>query len=315
MISLLKPLPIHNGLSLTVAHPIPANDQFFIGACHAVVFGLDTYNKQITGIVPKRQLFYSNNQDSPKLVADIRQCSLEFENSNVDTLESILRLDPEFLIALQGKAYEYGAKRAFSWCYKNTPLFNTFINAGFIPTGEFPDLSENLTVQRFYKDLVPCSSNLNNPAYAKLSISEECDADYTEVHISDLLNNPDSFGIFIHDTESQSVKGGILGTIYKAEKKGTPCGYINFLWVNSSLRAENFERNGSGLGKLLMKEAEKLFKEQGVQYAQATTNGFQAPGFYKKLGFVMVKSCRGHLLLKDGSLNDVFECTKKIVDF
>ena len=308
-----SPLTSYKGLSLTIAHPIPVDDPFFVEACRTVIFGLDTYNKQITGIIPKRQLFYTDNEGSAKLIADIRQYSLEFDNSNVDTLESILESDPEFLLVLQAKSYEYGARRAFSWCYRDTPLFDSFINAGFIPTGEFPDLMEGAIVQRFYKDLEPYSSSLYNPTCPKISISEECDADYTEEHVDHLLGNPESFGIFIHDRKGKSIKGGIMGTVYMAEKKGTPCGYINFLWVDGSLRGANSQKKG--LGKLLMKEAEKLFKEQGVQYAQATTNGFQAPGFYEKLGFVMVKSCPGHLLLKDGSLDDVFECTKKLSEF
>lgn len=303
-------LPSHDGLSLTIAHPIPADDPFFVKACRTVVLGLDAYNKQITGIIPKRELFYSDNQGSPKLVADIRQYSLVFDNSNVDTLESILASDPEFLMALEGYGYKHGARRAFSWCYRDTPLFDTFINAGFIPTGEFPDLEVNKIVQRFYKDIEPCSLKLNNQIHSKIFISEECDADYTEEHVSDLLNNPDSFGIFIQDINDQSIKGGILGNIHKAKTKGIPCGYINFLWVDDSLRTGNFQKKG--LGKLLMEEAENLFKQQGAKYAQAATNGFQAPGFYEKLGYEMAKSCPGHLILNDGSIDDVFDCTKKL---
>lgn len=307
---LSKPLPMHDGLRLIVAYPIPSNDPFFIEACRTVVFGLDAYNKQITGIMPKRQLFYIDNKDSPKQIADIRQYSLEFENSDVDILESILASDPEFLETLEAKAYEYGARRAFSWCYQDTPLFDTFIDAGFIPTGEFPDLLENLTIHRFYKDLDPCSSSLNNQTDSKIFISEECDADYTEDHISDLLNNPNSFGIFIQDTKGKKIKGGIMGDIYKAEAKGISCGYIHFLWVDGVLRTGNPQKKGRGLGKLLVMEAEKLFKEQGAKYAQATTNGFQAPEFYEKLGYSVVKSCPGYLILKDG-IHDIFECTKK----
>lgn len=303
-------LPSHDGLSLTIAHPIPADDPFFVEACRTVVLGLDAYNKQITGIIPKRELFYSDNQGSPKLVADIRQYSLAFDNSNVDILESILESDPEFLTALEAHAYKHNARRAFSWSYKDTPLFDVFINAGFIPTDDFPDLEVNKIVQRFYKDLETSPSNINNQIHSKIFISEECDADYTEEHVSDLLNNPDSFGIFIQDINDQSIKGGILGNIHKAKTKGIPCGYINFLWVEDSLRADNLQKKG--LGKLLMEEAENLFKQQGAKYAQAATNGFQAPGFYEKLGYVMVKSCPEHLLLKDSTIDDVFDSTKKL---
>lgn len=39
-----EPLSTHDGLSLTIAHPIPTDDPFFIEACRTVIFGLDAYN-------------------------------------------------------------------------------------------------------------------------------------------------------------------------------------------------------------------------------------------------------------------------------
>lgn len=304
-----KLLSSHDRLRLMIAHPIPQNDPFFVEACRTVVFGLDAYNKQITGIIPKRQIFYSVNQGEPKFIADIRQYSLEFDNSNVDTLESILDSDPDFLAVLQAYAYEYGARRAFSWCYRDTTLFDIFIDQGFIPTGDFPDLLENLTIQRFYKGLEPCPMDVNQQLHGKLLISEECDADYTEEDVCDLLNDPDSFGIFLQDDKDQSIKGGVMGTIHKAETKGISCGYVDFLWVDSALRTGDSQK--TGLGKILMGEAEKLFRQQGAKYAQSTTNGFQAPVFYEKLGYTVIKSCPGYLALEDG-LHDIFECTKKL---
>lgn len=304
-----KSLKTHPVLSLTIVHPIPTDDPFLVEACRTIVFGLDAYNKHVTGILPKRQLFV-DHQGSPKLIADIRQYALEFENSNVDILETIISSNPEFLSALEAFAYAHGARRAFSWCYKNTPLFDVFVDAGYIPTGEFPDFEVNAIVQRFYKDLISNPARLDNPVSSRLSLSDDCDADYTQVHVTDLLNNSKSFGIFLFDPTDQSIKGGILGYIYKAENKGIPCGYINFLWVDGSYRSQNSQTK-RGLGKMLMMHAEKLFKQQGVTYAQVTTNGFQAPGFYEKLCYTMVKSCPGHLILESGSY-DVFEGTKKL---
>jgi GNAT superfamily N-acetyltransferase len=53
---------------------------------------------------------------------------------------------------------------------------------------------------------------------------------------------------------------------------------IHHLWV-----AE--ERRGHGLGQCLMEAAEQEARRRGCRHAHLTTYGFQAPGFYARLGF------------------------------
>ena len=53
---------------------------------------------------------------------------------------------------------------------------------------------------------------------------------------------------------------------------------IKYLFVDESLR-------GSGVGRSLMERAEAEAKERGAKYAFVDTFSFQAPGFYKKLGY------------------------------
>ena len=53
---------------------------------------------------------------------------------------------------------------------------------------------------------------------------------------------------------------------------------IKYLFVDGSLR-------GQGVGRSLMERAETEAKARGAKYAFVDTFSFQAPGFYKKLGY------------------------------
>lgn len=44
---------------------------------------------------------------------------------------------------------------------------------------------------------------------------------------------------------------------------------------------------GRGIGKRLLAEAEGLFPDREVDYIHLVTNGFQAPGFYEKCGYIL----------------------------
>ena len=59
--------------------------------------------------------------------------------------------------------------------------------------------------------------------------------------------------------------------------------FIDFLFVDESLR-------GQGIGKKLIAYIEENAKENGCKYSFVSTNGFQAPGFYPKLGYINVFS-------------------------
>ena len=54
--------------------------------------------------------------------------------------------------------------------------------------------------------------------------------------------------------------------------------FVDLLWIADKYR-------GKGLGKTLMTKAEAEAQKRGVQNAYLSTFSFQAPGFYKKLGY------------------------------
>ena len=55
--------------------------------------------------------------------------------------------------------------------------------------------------------------------------------------------------------------------------------YIDDLWIDSKHR-------NCGYGSLLVEELENTFRDEGFNNINLVTSAFQAPGFYRKCGFV-----------------------------
>jgi GNAT superfamily N-acetyltransferase len=72
--------------------------------------------------------------------------------------------------------------------------------------------------------------------------------------------------------ERENVAAGLAGETY--------CGwlFIRYLWVSEGLR-------GQGIGRMLMGAGEEKALERGCHSAWVDTFSFQAPAFYRKLGY------------------------------
>jgi GNAT superfamily N-acetyltransferase len=75
----------------------------------------------------------------------------------------------------------------------------------------------------------------------------------------------------LKDTDGEIV-GGVIGATYWDWL------YINLMWISEDLR-------GRGYGKELLLLAEEKARQRGAKHAYLDTFSFQAPGFYKKLGY------------------------------
>src|SRR5262249_27323589 len=93
-----------------------------------------------------------------------------------------------------------------------------------------------------------------------------------------------SLGIFLRD-ESRNIVAGAAGHTW-----GETC-ELRQVWVEASAR-------GRGLGRRLIAEVEAEAVRRGCRQLVLSTHSFQAPDFYRKLGFDVVSELpdypRGH---------------------
>jgi ribosomal protein S18 acetylase RimI-like enzyme len=72
--------------------------------------------------------------------------------------------------------------------------------------------------------------------------------------------------------ERGKIVGGLAGEIFFGWL------YVSLFWISEDYR-------GRGFGSKLMKAAEKEARRRGVKHAWLDTFSFQAPAFYRKLGY------------------------------
>ncbi|AQU80126.1 GNAT family N-acetyltransferase [Planococcus faecalis] len=77
---------------------------------------------------------------------------------------------------------------------------------------------------------------------------------------------------FMLKDEEENILGGLVGHI------DWECFFVDILWVDESLR-------GLGKGQQLIQEAEDYARKKDCRLIRLETFSFQAPAFYKKLGF------------------------------
>jgi len=66
---------------------------------------------------------------------------------------------------------------------------------------------------------------------------------------------------------------------------GGVTGAISWTWLSVRLLWVAEERRGTGLGRRLMEAIENLGRTRGCTHAHVDTLGFQAPQFYRRLGY------------------------------
>jgi ribosomal protein S18 acetylase RimI-like enzyme len=87
-------------------------------------------------------------------------------------------------------------------------------------------------------------------------------------------------GIFLRAADG-SRAGGLYGWVW-----GSTC-YVRYLFVAESMR-------GQGQGTRLMRAVEAEAKARNCRQIVLETHSFQAPGFYRKLGFDVVGRVEGY---------------------
>lgn len=82
---------------------------------------------------------------------------------------------------------------------------------------------------------------------------------------------PEKINLFVKD-ENENVVGGILTVVYRYMM------YVETLWIEPNYRKY-------GYGRLLMNDAEQIARSKGCTQIELNTFNFQAPEFYKRLGY------------------------------
>lgn len=83
----------------------------------------------------------------------------------------------------------------------------------------------------------------------------------------------ETFALLLRDPDSNEVIGGLYGK-------------ISYRWLLIDLVSVPESMRGQGIGEQLMRKAEEVAREKQCVGIWLETFSFQAPGFYRKLGYV-----------------------------
>lgn len=73
-----------------------------------------------------------------------------------------------------------------------------------------------------------------------------------------------------------TIRGGLVGRTHSIPRWLE----VSIIWVDESVRQQ-------GLGRWLMREAEAEAFQRGCRYARVATSNYQAPEFYRRLGYAL----------------------------
>jgi len=118
----------------------------------------------------------------------------------------------------------------------------------------------------------------DNPAEEDMDIVEEGLQAYIAVHSK--LTDLHLLAVFLRD-KNHHVVGGALGWTKRGWLE------INVVWVHEELR-------GQGYGTQLIRAAEQEALARGCRQVYLSTLSFEAPEFYRKLGYVEIGRLEGH---------------------
>jgi GNAT superfamily N-acetyltransferase len=96
-------------------------------------------------------------------------------------------------------------------------------------------------------------------------------------------------GLYTFNTRATGIADGNLLALFARAADGSPiAGAFGWTWGGTCYIRHLFveaERRGQGLGRQIMEAVEKEARSRDCRQIMLETHDFQAPGFYRKLGF------------------------------
>lgn len=238
---------------------------------------LRTYNIEKTGIpIPglekSMKAFYKNSEEISivSFEGELEQHSLTFSF----ILEEALQSPKEFRALLRtlqksARQKEVHMIRTTFFPVHEIPL--GLQQEGFLSMGEVIGFHRGRTLTAYYK-ILHSDFDVGKDVSNAMIEWEEKEDDFSPPNFGFC------FGLFIRDGNG-SIKGGISGSIQNGA--AVPYSEIEIFYVDASLR-------GTGIGKKIFNMAEAFSKEKGVCCMQLDTMDYQAPWFYRKMGYSQV---------------------------
>lgn len=240
----------------------------------SIAYELSAYNVEKVGMPDTEKIMkasYKNSEGIPvvSFEGSLAQHSLTFcfkPEEAFDSPKEFLSL----LRSLQNNARAQGVHmmRTCFFPAQNIPFLP---QEGFHSMGEIISFHKGKRVTAYYKILHSDPEISENDSHVRIEWDEEED-DFSPPNFGC------SFGLFVRDDKG-TIKGGISG--YLCTKVTFPFSGIETFYMDRALR-------GTGIGKEIFLRAEEFAKENGAHYMQLDTMDYQAPWFYKKMGYTQV---------------------------
>ncbi|MBY0501755.1 MAG: GNAT family N-acetyltransferase [Alphaproteobacteria bacterium] len=278
-------------IEITLSYPALRSELLFIAS------GLHTYNMEKTGEISEQNFIASynppNGSSTISFIGEREQQGLYLfwkEEHTKQAPDATVIL----LIEIQKRAQQkrihslYIVSPMLSGPYRNIPLEEGFHLTGY-GTVDKTEFYYKTSLQFFNEP------QENNP-HVTIEYEKE------EGIFPPIFGR--CFGVFIRNDKGL-IQGGVFGSFHKADYLPYPYGRIEVFWVDEAIRC-------LGLGKKAFSMAENFLKVNGAYKAELGTADYQAPWFYKKMGYIPVVILPEATKTLDGKWNSHYKFEKHL---
>lgn len=205
-----------------------------------------------------------------------------------------LQIAAPVLKAIEAGASQMGADRVNVSIPSTDKTLITFLREnGYKSFGETIDFDSWEVTHRSYKTLPP----------QQPFILKDLEVAWQERGQEEAPWSPHRFGLFVREANTGKVVGGLCWRIAcpSYTPYHPPYAEGNGFWLDPTLRREK-------LGTVLLSHAKAYIKQKGINLVELCTSDFEAPGFYRKMGFTVRPLYKDYLRNRKGDLATSYIC-------